>query len=142
MKRLFPIITIVDDDLDDQFRLKRAFDECRQDLRIRFFATAEDFLDYLQQGGKNSEEKSAPDLILVNLHLPEKSAFRLLEEIKAHSDLRRIPLIMLNGSPSDQEIRQCYDMGANTVLTRPLLHDDLVQALKTVCDYWFGPVRM
>lgn len=142
MKRPFPIITVVDDDPDDQLRLKRAFDECRQDLQIHFFKTAEDFLNHLKEYSEASEEVSAPDLILVNLHLPENSAFKLLEEIKTHSDLRRIPLIMLDGPPSDPEIRRCYDLGANTVMTRPILFDDLVQALRTMCDYWFGPVRM
>jgi two-component system, response regulator len=142
MKRPFPVVIIVDDDPDGQLRLKRAFAECRQDLRIRCFTTAEDLLGHLRQSSKDAEEGSLPDLVLVNLHLPEKSALKLLEEIKTHSDLRRIPLIMLNGPPSDPEIRQCYELGANTVMTKPILFDELVQALRTLCDYWFGPVRM
>jgi two-component system, response regulator len=137
-----PVIAFMDDDPDNRLYLKRAFDECRQDLRIHFFTAGDDLLDYLKQSSKGSEKGGTPDLIIISLHLPGKTTLKLIKEIKTNPDLRHIPLIVLNGAYSDPEIRQCYDLGANTVMGRPVLFPNLVEALKQLCDYWLGPVRM
>ena len=138
----FPVIAILDADLDDQIVLTRALEECRQDLRIHPFADGEELLDFLTRSGKYSKEGTETNLILVDLHLPGESGFELTEEIKSNPDLRHIPLIVLIGSSSDPEIRRYYELGTNTVITRPSLFDELVRILKTLCDYWFGPMRM
>ncbi len=135
-----PIVAIVDDDPDNHLVLKNAFEECRQDLRIKIFVSAEDLLNHLEQIRKESE-RSIIDLALVSLYLPGKTALRLVKQLKSDPDLKRIPLIVLSDQPSDPDIRECYDLGVNTVITRPVLFGDLVDAVKILCEYWLGPVR-
>ena len=143
MKRKpFPTVAVADDDLDDQLLLKRAFEECRPDLRVHFFENGEDLLEFLNRSDKDSEEGSAPDVIIIDLHLRGKDGFELIKEIKASPGLKRIPLIVLTGSASDMEIKRSYELGANTVITKPGLFRELVEALKTLSDYWLGSVRM
>ncbi len=142
MKKVFPVIAVVDDDPDDRLRLERAFGQCRQDTRVRFFETAESLLDYLEQSSEGGAEDDIPDLILASLHLKGKAGLKLISDIKSHPNLKRIPLVVLNGSPSDPEVRESYDRGANTVIIKPILFDELVTVLKILCDYWLGPVRM
>lgn len=141
-RKPFPIVAVTDEEPDDQLLLKSAFEKCRPDLDMRFFGSGEELLAFLHEGNKYEKEASKPDLIIIALHLPETMVFELIKEVKAEPDLRRIPIIVLTDSSSDMEIKHCYDLGANTVITRPSLFDDLVQALNTICGYWFGPIRM
>jgi CheY-like chemotaxis protein len=143
MKRKhLPVIAIADNDPDDQFLLRSAFEECRPDLRIHFFENGEDLLDFLHRRDKGGEEKSAADLIILDLYLPGKNGFELIEEIKSSPGLKRLPLIVLTCSPTDSDIKRCYELGANTVITKPSPFRELAEVLKTVCNYWFGSVRM
>ncbi len=136
-----PLVAILDDDPDNHVVLKRAFEECRQDVRIKAFHGAEDLLDYLEQMSKGGKTRSTLDLALISLYLPGKTALNLVKHIKSNPDLKRIPLIVLSDQTSDPDIRECYDLGANTVITQPVLFDDLVDVVKILCEYWLGPVR-
>lgn len=143
MKRKpFPVVAVAEDDLEDQRLLKSAFEECRPDLKIHLFDDGESLLDFLAQSGTYNEQESVPDLIIIDLHLAGGNGLDLLKEIKATPDLKRMPLIVLTGSASDMEIKRCYELGANTVITKPCLFSELVSTLTTLCNYWFGPVRM
>jgi CheY-like chemotaxis protein len=143
MKRsLFPVIAIVDDDPENRLLLKTAFENCRKDLRLHLYKSSDALLDYLNRCGKVEEQESMPDLIVSDLHLTGQNIFELITQIKTNPDLKSIPLVVLTGSPFDEEIKRCYDLGANTVVTKPDFFNDLVGALRILCDYWFGPVRM
>jgi PleD family two-component response regulator len=130
-----PVIALLDEDRDDRLILAQAFEQCLQDMLIRSFEEAEDLLDYLNRDG-------AADLIILGLHLPWESTFDTIATIKSNSSLRHIPLIVLIGLVPDTVIMRFYDLGANTVIARPVLWDDLVGVLKKTCDYWFGPLKM
>ena len=130
-----PVIAVFDEDGDDQLILKNAFAQCRQDLVIRTFEKAENLLDYLDKGG-------LADLLILGLHLPWESMFDTIATIKSNPALRHIPLIVLIGPMPDSVITRFYDLGANTVIARPAIWDDLVSILRKTCDYWFGPIKM
>ncbi|MCG3206956.1 MAG: Response regulator rcp1 [Anaerolineae bacterium] len=55
-----------------------------------------------------------PDLILLDLNLPKKDGRQVLAEIKASPDLKRIPVVVLTTSESDQDILKAYEMHANS----------------------------
>jgi two-component system response regulator len=141
MKRK-PSIAVADADPDEQLLLKRAFEECRPDLQILCFDNGSDLLDYLNQSGKHRKRGPAPDLIAIDLLMPDKNGFELTREIKTNPSLKHIPLIVLTDSSSDEDIKRCYELGANTVITRPDPYDELVSILRKTCDYWFGGMRM
>ena len=129
------IIAVLEEDGDDRLLLRDAFGQCRHDIVIRSFERAEPLLDYLNRSG-------AADLIVLGLHLPWESMFDTIASIKSNSTLRHIPLIVLIGLVPDTVIMRFYDLGANTVIARPVLWDELVSVLKKTCDYWFGPLKM
>jgi len=138
-----PVIAILDEDSDDRLLLVQAFEQCRQDIEVRSFEKDELLLEYLNQnkdaGRRNSR---AADLIILGLHLPWESTFDVIAAIKSAPGLRHIPIIVLIGPVPDALIKRFYDLGANTVIARPVLWDELVSVLKKTCDYWFGPLKM
>lgn len=131
----------MDEDSDDRLLLKEAFEQCRQDIDIHPFGTGEDLLDYLTRNGRHGLAGAA-DLLILGLHLPFEMTFEIIETIKSNPNLRHIPLIVLIGPLPDPTIKRLYDLGVNTVVARPLRWDELVDVLKKICDYWFGPLKI
>ncbi len=90
----------------------------------------EDFLvraleDNLSQEGydvgvaRNGEEaltkikEKKPDLILLDLLMPKKDGFAVLEELKKNPDWNLIPVIVLSNLGTDHDIKRALQMGAN-----------------------------
>ncbi len=136
-KNQSPVVAILDEDSDDRLLVQRAFEQCRQDIKVHSFEKGAELLDYL-----NCSKGAGADLVILGLHLPWESTFDLIVTIKSDPGLRQIPIIVLIGLVPDPLIKRFYDVGANTVISRPVLWDELVAVLKKTCDYWFGPLKM
>lgn len=53
-----------------------------------------------------------PDIILLDLILPKKDGFAILQELKADAELRPIPVIVLSNLSQDEDIKKAFKMGA------------------------------
>ena len=75
-----------------------------------------------------------PDLILLDLNLPKKNGFEVLEEMKADENLKRIPVVVLTTSSEDRDILRSYDLHANCYVTKPVDMEQFVTVVKSVED--------
>jgi len=82
---------------------------------------------------KESGSKT-PDLLLLDINLPDISGIDLLTKLKRDSKLSLIPVVMLTGSNFDDDIQKSYDFGASTYLVKPISKD----ALMLVIENLFG----
>ncbi len=137
-------ILVADDDPDDRLMIKEALEEARLANGIDFVEDGVDLMDYLQRRGKHTDRpgSSNPDLLLLDLNMPRKDGREALEEIRADSDLKRIPVIVLTTSAAEEDIAQTYDLGASSFITKPVSFDDLVRTMKTMTDYWLQIVSL
>jgi CheY-like chemotaxis protein len=78
-----------------------------------------------------------PDLILLDINLPDISGIDLLTKLKRDHKLSRIPVVMLTGSNFDDDIQKSYDLGASTYLVKPISKDALMLVIENV----FGNAR-
>ena len=101
-------------------------------------------MDFLLLMGKYSSRAEAPlpSLILLDLNMPKKDGREALQEIKAHADLRKIPVVVLTTSEAKEDITQCYELGASSYIKKPVSFDGLVKALKALKQYWFEIVEL
>ncbi len=137
------MILMADDDPDDRFLMKEAFEEARFPNELCFVEDGEELMDYLCHRGKYSSPNTAPrpNLILLDLNMPKKSGYEALSEIKAEPDLRRIPIVILTTSQAEEDIFRTYDLGANSYITKPLSFESLVEIVSTLRKYWFEIVE-
>jgi CheY-like chemotaxis protein len=78
------------------------------------------------------------DLVLLNLHMPGKNGFEVLEHVKRQEHLRRIPVVMFSSSETLCDVNRAYDLHANAyVLKRPDF-SDLCRSLNSVLQFWLG----
>jgi CheY-like chemotaxis protein len=137
-------ILMADDDSDDRMLVKEAFQESRLNNEIHFVEDGEQLLDYLFRRGKyaNLSGTPYPGLILLDLNMPKKDGREALAEIKAHADLRRIPVVVLTTSRAEEDILRTYDLGANSFITKPVTFENLVHVVQVLGNYWVEIVEL
>jgi CheY-like chemotaxis protein len=74
--------------------------------------------------------------------MPRKDGREVLQEIKADPELRRIPVVILTTSETEDDIFRSYDLGANSFITKPVAFESLVDTMKTLGKYWFEIVTL
>ncbi len=89
--------------------------------------------------GKNNEPPSPakiPKLILLDLKLPKVDGIEVLRRIKAEPRTRNIPVVVLTSSRQDQDLAECYRLGVNSYLVKPVNFDLFTEAIRQVGFYW------
>lgn len=136
-------ILMADDDADDRMLAHDAMQESRLCNCFRFVEDGQELMDYLKRRGKYAtEDAPRPGLILLDLNMPRKDGRRALEEIKSDPELRRIPVVVLTTSKTEEDILRTYDLGANSFITKPVTFERLVEIVRTLGVYWFNIVEL
>ncbi len=132
-------ILVADDDPDDRLMMEEALEESRLANDLHFVEDGEELMDYLYHRGKYEERKDSPrpKLLLLDLNMPKKDGREALKEIKADSNLRQIPIVVLTTSKAEEDIYRSYDLGVNSFITKPVTFDSLVELMKNLGKYWF-----
>lgn len=140
----FGSILVVEDDPEDRQLVEKAvaISHCADELH--FVEDGEEALDYLYYRGKYSDPASAPrpGLLLLDLNLPKKNGREVLQEIKADPTMRALPVIVFSTSQAIEDIQACYDVGANSYISKPNTFVGLVKTLEALGQYWFGIVEL
>jgi CheY-like chemotaxis protein len=74
-------------------------------------------------------EHDHPDLMLVDLRLPDNGGFSVLSAIRSHENCTKVPAFVITSSLYDQDIAQSYELGASAVLCKPLSRASLREEL-------------
>jgi CheY-like chemotaxis protein len=136
-------ILMADDDADDRMLAADAIRESRLGNTFRCVEDGQELMDYLMRRGKYAIiDAPRPGLILLDLNMPRKDGRQALDEIKRDPDLRRIPVVVLTTSSTEEDVLRAYDLGANSYITKPVTFDRLVEIVRTLGAYWFEIVEL
>lgn len=139
MQKREPIVILMaDDDSDDRNIAAEALREAKVVIELHFVEDGEKLMDYLRQTGSYSdpEKTPRPGIILLDLNMPKKDGREALEEIKADPDLRRIPVVVLTTSRTEEDIYRSYDLGVSGYIAKPVTFGGLVEVMRNLGDYW------
>lgn len=81
-------------------------------------------------------ENSQIDLILLDLNMPKMNGFEFLKQLRAHTDLKYIPTVVLTTSINRSDLKQAYSIGVAGYLVKPLKYDDYVLKIAALLNYW------
>jgi CheY-like chemotaxis protein len=122
-------IMLVEDNPEDAAFAARIlkFNRLEKDLVL-----ALDGREAIQLLQEQAEENRLPDLILLDINLPDSSGLDLLEKIKQEPRYSRIPVVILTGSNMDDDIQRSYDRGASTYLVKPISNHSLMLVIRNL----------
>ena len=135
-------VLLVEDNEGDVRLIKEAFNESKIEKTFSVAKDGEDALNFLYKRGAYNMETLRPDIILLDINLPRKNGFEVLESIKSDPDLKRIPVIMLSSSSSEDHISKSYELSANCYVTKPVDFDEYTQLVRTIEDFWFQMAKL
>ena len=134
-------ILLVEDNPGDVRLTLEALKEGKIKNTVNVVTDGEQAIDYLKR--KNGyENKSLPDLILLDLNLPKLSGREVLEIVKGDDQLKHIPIVILTTSKSEDDILKSYQHYANCYITKPVDFEQFSIAVKKLEDFWFSIVKI
>jgi CheY-like chemotaxis protein len=128
-------ILLVEDNPGDVRLTTEALKENRVRNRVAVVENGDQALELLRRAGSFANAPR-PDLILLDLNLPGKDGREVLAEIKSDPDLKRIPVVVLTTSQSEQDITRSYNLHANAYVTKPIDLDQFIHAVQSIEDFW------
>jgi len=134
------IVLHADDDPNDLLLVKHACRAAGLPCSIESVSDGEVAIAYLSGQTTYADRASypLPALILLDLKMPRRTGFEVLEWIRSQPNLRRVPVIILTSSRHEGDINWTYDHGANSYLVKPVGFEALVEMLKTIHHYWLN----
>lgn len=127
---------LVEDDQNDVLLLKHAFEKLEDPIDLETVSNGEEALSLLKEADDPEDTNDPPALIILDLKLPGKSGFDVLEWIREQDDLQHVPVIILSSSAHKKDILRSYRLGANSYLVKPVNHDDLIGMMESLHRYW------
>lgn len=134
-------VLLVEDSPADVRLTQEALKEAKVRNNVHVAVDGVDAMDFLHQRGKHVNAPY-PDLILLDLNLPRKDGREVLEDIKSHERLRRIPVVILTTSQSEQDILESYQLSANAYVTKPVDLEQFLDVVKSIEGFWLEVVKL
>jgi len=134
-------ILLVEDNPGDVRLTREALKDAKVANNLNVVNDGEQALDYLNRRGRFADA-TRPDLVLLDLNLPKVDGREVLASIKADSDLKRIPVVVLTTSSAEEDILRSYDLHANCYVTKPVEFDSFLKIVESIDDFWLSIVRL
>jgi CheY-like chemotaxis protein len=131
-------ILVVEDNAADADLVADALDGAPSAPRLVIAASSSAALELLS----DRDPEALPSVVLLDLNLPGLGGLETLAQIKTDPALRRIPVVVLTTSKSQDEIDRCYELGAAAVLNKPLRLSEYRDMLGAFERFWLGHVRL
>ncbi|MCG8609457.1 MAG: response regulator [Pseudomonadales bacterium] len=136
-----PLIMLVDDDPDDLYLVKTAFNQTEFKPRFMFVNSGESLIRYLGSI-KPFSGAQIPSLILLDLNMPVMDGKKTLEYLKHQEQYRSIPVIVYTTSTSKLDIEEAYRLGANSYVIKAGTLEELVKTMDSIGNYWLRTVQL
>lgn len=128
-------ILLVEDNEDDILLEQEALADAKLVNLMYVVRDGEEAMAYLRRQGKY-QNAQMPGLILLDINMPKKNGFEVLNEIKTDPALMHMPVVMLTTSDSESDIVKSYAKGACSFITKPMDFDKLRDVARQFALYW------
>src|SRR5215467_12684146 len=138
MAREIATILLVEDDPNDVFFLRYAFEQAGIRNPLLAVEQGQEAINYLSGKGKYNDRSQhpLPCIILLDLKMPGVSGLEVLRWIKEQPYLACVIVIVLSSSNNESDIHEAYALGARSYLVKPLSVEERMSLAKAIKAYW------
>jgi CheY-like chemotaxis protein len=127
-------VLLVEDNQDDVALALRALRKHHLINKIRVANDGVEALEYIF--GKDDSQCLCPKVIFLDLHLPKINGLEVLRKLKGDARSKTIPVVVLTSSNEDQDVSECYSLGVNSYIVKPVDFDNFMRAISELGLYW------
>ena len=87
-------------------------------------------------GTPSKPPQPLPVVVLLDLKLPRRDGFEVLDAIRAHPHTRLLPVVVLTSSAQERDRLKTYKLGANSYIVKPVDFEQFLEAARQIGMYW------
>ena len=131
-------ILLVEDNQTDAELAIRALRKRNLANRLEWVKDGAEALDFIFATGKYAERNvnNTPKVILLDLRLPKVDGLEVLQKIKSDDRTKKIPVVILTSSNENRDITECYKLGVNSYINKPVDFDNFSETVSKLGFYW------
>ena len=130
-------ILLAEDDPKDVELTLAALSEHGLANKIMVVRDGVEALDYLYRRDAFSQRPAGhPVVILLDLKMPRMDGIEVLRKLKGDEQMRLIPVVVLTSSRESMDLEQCYRLGVNAYVVKPVRFIEFVEAVKQIGVFW------
>jgi two-component system, response regulator len=137
MSQEVEVILIEDNPYDAELTI-RAFKKAHPTTRLLHLKDGAEALDYFFSEGQYSDRRpsNAPYVVFLDIKMPKVDGIEVLRRLKSDARTRRIPVTMLTSSYEAADLDECYRLGANSYVVKPVESVQFNNAISEMGNYW------
>ena len=130
-------ILLAEDDSKDVELILTALEEHKLANEVFVTHDGAEALDYLFARNKFAgRPKGNPAVMLLDLKMPKMDGLEVLRKIKADAELKTLPVVVLTSSRESSDLDECYKLGVNAYVVKPVKFSEFVDAVKELGMFW------
>jgi len=123
-------ILLVEDNPNDAELTQRALKKTSLAARVEIARDGAEALEYL------FSRRPKPRVIFLDLKLPKIDGVEVLRRLRNEENTRSIPVVVLTSSQEERDITECYKLGVNSYVVKPVEFDKFYKAVSDLATYW------
>ncbi|MFH1985629.1 MAG: response regulator [Pseudomonadota bacterium] len=136
MQSIKKILLVEDDPKDIELTLS-ALSEHNLANGVAIARDGVEALDYLYRRGIFAQRPPGnPVVILLDLKMPRMDGVQVLRQLKADEQTRSIPVVILTSSRETFDLQECYQLGVNAYVVKPVRFVEFIEAVKEIGMFW------
>jgi len=134
-------VLLVEDNPADVDLTRQTLGLAKFDVKLSVARDGVEAIEFLQREG-SWDKPGRPTIILLDLNLPRKDGRQVLAVLKSDDLLRRIPVVILSSSDSEQDVTSCYNLGANCYIVKPVDLQAYRETVRALEEFWLGAAKL
>ncbi len=130
-------ILIIDDSESDTTLMAEAINDATISNSVHVLHDASSAIDFLNNKD-TYKDAPRPDLIFLDLKMPEFDGLEFLRVVKADPKLLQIPIIVLTASDTSEDVSESYLQHANCFIKKPANFMKFKKTVNVISDFWLG----
>lgn len=132
----YQTILLVEDNPDDQVLTRRALHKNNLPNPLIVVNDGIEAIEYLSAIGKAGHSAHPPALILLDLQLPRMNGMEFLRHLRRQGPFPLIPVVVLTSSNEFSDLHECYRIGANSYVRKPVDYETFLATVHHLGLYW------
>jgi CheY-like chemotaxis protein len=131
-------ILLIEDSHDDADLAVRVLKQDNPTTKIKVIHDGVETINYLFDESGNVQKQLLPKVIFLDIKIPRLTGPEILKKLKAHDATKKIPVVIMTSSNQQKDIVECYELGANSYLVKPIDFHSYHTMIVNSSRYWLN----